>query len=323
MKAIVQDAYGGPEVLGVRDVPRPEIGDDEVLVRVAAASLDRRVMNLVRGDPLLVRLMGFGVRRPKRPVPRSDVAGTVEAVGANVTRFSAGDEVYGIAEEVGLAEYARAKEQKVAPMPAHASPEQACTIPYGGLTALQGLRDRGKVEAGQRVLIVGASGAVGTFAVQFAKAFGAEVTAVCSTASLDLVRKLGADHVVDYTEERFDEGSTRYDVIVDIAGDTPVRRLRRVLVPRGRLVIVGGEVKGRVLGIGRQIRATLLSPFVSHKMGMFIANENADDMVVINELIDAGTVTPVVDRAVGFEHAADALREIDERRTRDRIVLRV
>ena len=263
MKAIVQDAYGSTDVLELRDIDKPVIADDEVLVRVHAAGVDRGVWHVMTGLPYPIRLAGYGLRAPKTPVPGMDVAGVVEAVGKDVTRFQPGDEVFGIGKGA-FAEYARVPENKLAPKPANLTFEQAAAIAISGLTALQGLRDHGRVEAGQKVLIIGASGGVGTYAVQLAKAFGAEVTAVCSTTKVDMVRSLGADHVIDYTRDDFAKGEQRYDVILDIGGNSSLARLRRVLSPRGTLVIMGGETSGRWLGgSDRQIRAMLLSPFVS------------------------------------------------------------
>ena len=247
------------------------IGDDEVLVRVHAAGVDQGVWHVMAGLPYPIRLAGYGIRAPKNPVPGADLAGVVEAVGKDVTRFQPGDEVFGIGKG-SFAEYARAREDKLAPKPANLSFEQAAAVAISGLTALQGLRDHGNVRPGQKVLIIGASGGVGTYAVQMAKAFGAEVTGVCSTAKVDLVRSIGADHVIDYTREDFAEGKQRYDVILDIGGNSSLSRLRRALTPKGTLVIVGGETGGRWLGgFDRQLRARLLSPFVGQTLTTFIS----------------------------------------------------
>ena len=252
MTAIVQDRYGSaPEDLfRLAEIDRPAIGDGEVLVRVHAASVDRGTWHIMSGLPYPIRLAGFGLRRPKYANPGRNLAGTVEAVGAGVTGFAPGDEVFGMSTST-FAEYATARPDKLAPKPANLSFEQAAAVPVSGGTALQAVRDHGRVQAGEKVLIIGASGGVGSFAVQIAKAFGAEVTGVCSTAKVDMVRALGADHVIDYTREDFADGGRRYDVILDIGGNARLSRLRRALTPRGRLVIVGGETDGRLLGGSR------------------------------------------------------------------------
>src|ERR687897_2870004 len=296
MKAIVQDEYGSPDVLEIRDIDLPEINDDEVLLRVQAAGVGRDVWHVMAGLPYPIRLAGYGLRAPKNPVIGSDVAGVVETVGNKVSRFQPGDEVFGIG--IGsYAEYARAPEDKLAPKPENLTFEQAAVLAIMGSTALQALRDQGKVRQGQEVLIIGASGGVGTFAVQIAKAFGAEVTGVCSTAKVEMVRSIGADRVIDYTREDFAEGDQRYELILDIGGNSSLSRLRRALASRGTLVIVGGEGGGRWLGgTDRQIRALVLSPFVSQKLGTFVNRENHEDLLVLKELIESGKVTPVIDR---------------------------
>ena len=323
MKAIVQDAYAtAPEhVLRFEQIARPAIGDSDVLVRVRAASVDRGTWHLMTGLPKLMRIMGFGFRRPKQPNPGRSLAGTVEAVGQNVTEFKAGDEVYGTCDG-SLAEFARARVGLLARKPANLSFEQAAAIPVSGVTALQGLRDRAQVQAGHKVLIIGASGGVGTFAVQIAKAFGAEVTGVCSTAKTDLVRSLGADHVIDYTREDFADGEHQYDAILDIGGNSRLSHLRRALTPSGRLVIVGGETDGRWLGgFDRQLRALLLSPVVSQKLGILTAKENAADLSVLRELVESGKVTPAVDRTYPLSEAAAAIRYFQEGHVRGKIVI--
>jgi NADPH:quinone reductase-like Zn-dependent oxidoreductase len=323
MRAIVQDEYGSaPEdVLRVADVGRPTIGDGEVLVRVAAASVDRGTWHLMAGVPYLVRLAGVGLRAPKVLNPGRSVAGTVESVGGNVRDLEPGADVYGTCDG-SFAEYASARASRLAGKPANLSFEQAAAVPISALTALQSLRDRARVTAGQRVLIVGASGGVGTFAVQIAKAFGAEVTGVCSTAKVELVRAIGADHVVDYTREDFADGAHRYDVILDIGGNRRLAHLRRALTPRGTLVIVGGETDGRWFGgIDRQLRALLLSPMVRQKLGTFISSENAADLVVLRELIESGALTPVIDRTYTLGDAAAAIRHVIEGRARGKVVI--
>src|SRR4051812_16682010 len=269
MSAIVQAAYGmAPEaVLRLAEIARPTIGDDEVLVRVAAASVDMGTWHCMTGMPYAMRLMGFGVRSPKASNPGRALAGTVASVGKNVTEFTPGDEVYGSCDG-SFAEYARVETSMLAVKPANLSFPQAAAVPISGGTALQAVR-KANVQPGQKVLIVGASGGVGTFAVQLAKAFGAEVTGVCSTAKVDLVRSLGADHVIDYTRDDFAAGDHRYDAILDIGGNRRLSDLRRVLTPRGTLVIVGGETDGRWLGgFDRSLRAVLLSLFVRQTLSM-------------------------------------------------------
>jgi NADPH:quinone reductase-like Zn-dependent oxidoreductase len=240
MKAMTQDRYGSADVLTLDDIAVPAAGDDEVLIRVRAAGVGPDVWHLMTGRPYIVRLMGNGLRRPKTRVPGWDVAGSVEGVGRHATRVQVRDEVFGFCGGGAFAEYACARADKVAPKPANLTFEQAASVPVSGTTALRGLRDAGAIQAGQAVLIIGASGGVGTFAVQLAKVFGAHVTGVCSTAKVDLVRSIGADHVIDYTREDFADGAQRYDLILDTAGQRSLSHLRRALTPRGTLVIVGG-----------------------------------------------------------------------------------
>jgi len=274
------------------------------------------------GRPNLMRIMGFGLRRPNQANPGRSMAGTVEAVGKNVTAFEPGDEIYGTAEG-SFAEYAHAEAGKLAHKPANLSFEQAAAVPVSGLTALQGVR-RAQMGAGQKVLIIGASGGVGSFAVQIAKAFGAEVTGVCSTAKTELVRELGADHVVDYTREDFADGEHRYDVILDIGGNSRLTHLRRALTPAGRLVIVGGETEGRWLGgFDRQIRAMLLSPWVSQKLGILGASENSADLSVLAELVESGEITPAIDRTYAFDETPAAIRHLMEGRAQGKVVITV
>src|SRR5829696_8854977 len=323
MKAIVRDEYGSPDVLELRDIDRPEIGDDEVLVRVHAAGVGRDVWHVMTGLPYPIRLAGYGLRAPNNLVIGSDVAGVVEALGKDVTRFRPGDEVFGIGKGT-FAEYARALEDKLAPKPANLTFKQAAVVAISGLTALQGLRDHGKVRPGQEVLIIGASGGVGTYAVQIAKAFGAHVTGVCSTTKVDMVRSIGADHVIDYTRADFAEGEQRYDLILDIGGNSSLSRLRRALTPQGILVITGGEGGGRWLGgTDRQVRALMLSPFVGQKLGTFICAENHEDMIVLKELIEAGKVTPVIDRIYPLSEVPEAIRYLEEGHARGKVVISV
>jgi len=322
MKAIVQDTYGETDVLELRDIDKPEIADDEVLVRVQAAGVDRGVWHLMTGLAYPIRLVA-GLRAPKTTVPGMDMAGVVEAVGKDVTRFQPGDEVFGIGKGA-FAEYARAPESKLAPKPANLTFDQAAAVAISGLTALQAVRDHGRVEPGQKVLIIGASGGVGTYAVQLAKAFGAEVTGVCSTTKVDMVRSIGADHVIDYTRDDFAGGEQRYDVILDIGGNSSLSRLRRALAPNGTLVIVGGEGGGRWLGgLDRQLRALVLSRFVGQKLRSFINNENHKDMIVLKELIESGKVTPVIDRTYPLTEAPEAIRYLEQGQARGKIVVTV
>jgi len=323
MKAIVRDTYGPPDVLELRDIDRPETGDDEVLVHVHAAGVGRDVWHVMTGLPYPLRLAGYGLRAPKNPVIGSDVAGVVEAVGENVTRFQPGDEVFGIGKG-SYAEYALALEDKLASRPANLTFEQAAVLAISGSTALQALRDHGRVEPGQEVLIIGASGGVGTFAVQIAKSYGAEVTGVCSTAKVEMVRSIGADRVIDYTREDFAEGEERYDLILDIGGNSSLARLRRALSPQGTLIITGGETGGRWLGgTDRQLRALALSPFVGQKLGTFVARENHEDLIFLKELIESGKVTPAIDRTYLLSEAPEAIRYLEEGHARGKVVITV
>jgi NADPH:quinone reductase-like Zn-dependent oxidoreductase len=323
MKAIVRGTYGSPDVLELRDIDKPEITDDEVLVQVHAAGVGRDVWHVMTGLPYPIRLAGYGLRAPKNPIIGSDVAGVVEAVGKDVTRFQPGDEVFGIGKG-SYAEYVCAREDKLAPKPANLTFEQAAVVAISGLTALQGLRDHGQVERGQEVLLIGASGGVGTYAVQIAKAFGAHVTGVCSSTKVEMVRSIGADHVIDYTRDDFAEGDQRYDLILDIGGNSSLARLRRALTPRGTLVITGGESDGQWLGgTDRQIRALLLSPFVGQKLGTFINKENHEDMIVLKELVESGKVTPVIDRTYPLSDVPEAIRYLEEGHAQGKVVITV
>jgi NADPH:quinone reductase-like Zn-dependent oxidoreductase len=324
MRAVVQDEYGEAEdVLRIEEIDRPEPAADEVLLRVRAAGVDRGVWHLMAGLPFPVRLAGYGFRAPKVRVRGREVAGRVEAVGTDVTTVAPGDEVYGIGEGT-FAEYATVRLDKLAPKPKNLTFEQAAAAPISALTALQGIRDGGQVRAGQRVLIIGASGGVGTFAVQIAKSFGAEVTGVCGTAKADLVRSIGADHVIDYTRADITDGGLRYDVILDTGGHRSLSHLRRALTPRGRLVIVGSETGGRWLGgFDRSLRAPLVSRFVGQTLTALVNSENAGDLVVLTELIESGAVTPAVDRTYPLSDAAAAVRHMVEGRARGKVVITV
>ena len=327
MQAIVQDEYGTePEaVLRFAEVDRPTIGADEVLVRVAAASVDRGTVHIMTGLPYPMRVAGFGLRRPKSPNPGRSFAGTVASVGKNVTpgAFAPGDEVYGSGDG-SFAEYVVAVPRKVARKPVNLSFEQAAAVPISALPALQAVRDHAHVQPGQRVLINGASGGVGTFAVQIAKAYGAEVTGVVSTAKMEATRALGADHVIDYTSEDFADGTQRYDVILDIAGNRKVSELRRALTADGTLVLVGGEFAGKWFGgLDRILGARLLSPFVRHKLRNFISSENAKDLVVLKELIESGAVTPVIDKTFPLSETPAAISYVDDGHARGKVVVTV
>ena len=321
MRAIVHHTFGSADVLRVEQVDRPDIADDEVLVRVHAAGLDRGAWHVMTGTPYLGRLV-FGLRRPRNPVLGRDVAGTVVAVGAKTTRFAVGDEVFGTGNG-SFAEYVAAREDKLAHKPATLGFAEAAVVPVSAMTALQALRNAGRVEAGQRVLVIGASGGVGSYAVQLAKAFGAEVTGVASTAKLDLVRTLGADHVVDYTRADFADG-TRYDVIIDIAGNPTLSRLRRALTPTGTAVITGGEEGGSLSGgLDRQLRGIVMSLFGRRKVRSFICKENAADLEVLAGLIGAGTVTPSIDRVYPLDQTPDAMRQLESHQVRGKIAISV
>ncbi len=281
MEAITQDRYGPADTLQLTRVGVPEIAADEVLVRVHAAGVDRGVVHLMTGLPYPVRLAGYGIRKPKNPVLGMDLSGVVAAVGSEVTQFAPGDEVFGISKG-SFAEFAPALESKLAPKPANINHVQAAAIAISGLTALQAVRDHAHAAPGRKILVTGASGGVGSFAVQIAKAFGAEVTGVCSTSKTDLVDSIGADHVIDYTTKDFTRTGEHYDAVVDTGGNRSLSDLRRVLTSDGRLVIVGGENGGRWLGgTDRQLRAMVVSRFVSQTLGTFISKESAEDMRVL------------------------------------------
>ena len=323
MSAIVQDRYGPvpAEVLRFAEVDIPSMTSGEVLVRVRAASVDRGTWHIMAGLPYPIRVAGFGLRTPKYLNPGRCLAGTVHAVGADVTGFQPGDEVFGIGAAT-FAEYAIARPGKLATKPANVSFAQAAAVPISAATALQAVRDRARVQPGQSVLIVGASGGVGSFAVQIAKAHGAQVTGVCSTAKVDLVRALGADHVLDYTADDFADGTHQYDVILDIGGNRRVSDLRRTLTPAGTLVIVGGETDGKWLGgLDRQMKATLLSVFVHQKLGTFLSSENSADLTALAQLLEAGTITPAIDHTYPLTDAAAAVGHLLNGQARGKVVL--
>ena len=323
MKAIVQDKYGSADVLELRDVEKPHPGDDEVLIRVHAAGVDPGVWHLMTGLPYMVRVMGFGLRKPKIRVRGTDAAGTVEAAGKNVTQLKQGDQVYGTCDG-SFAEYACAKAERFAPKPANLSFEQAAVVPVSGMTALNGLRNAGKLQPGQKVLIIGAAGGVGTYAVQLAKAFGAVVTGVCSTSKVDLVREIGAEEVIDYTREDFTDGMRQFDLILDTAGRRPLSHLRRALTPQGTLVIIGGEGGDRWLGgFQRQIFAPVRSLFTEQKLMGLISKERQQDLLSLKDLIEAGELTPVIDRTYPLSEAPQAIGFLEQGHARGKVVLTV
>ncbi|MGW6708742.1 NAD(P)-dependent alcohol dehydrogenase [Streptomyces sp. NPDC054956] len=321
MKAIVQDTYGSSEVLELRDVETPKPGRGEVLIAVRAAAVDAGVWHLMSGRPYLLRLMGYGLRAPKVAVRGREVSGRVEAVGEGVSAFRAGDEVFGICEG-SFAEYATARADKLAHKPAGLPLEEAAALPISGLTALQALRDAGRVQPGQRVLVIGAAGGVGTFAVQLAKAYGAHVTGVCSTTKTELVRSLGADEVVDYTREEFADGVRHYDLVLDTAGNRTLSHLRRALTPRGTLVVIGGEGGGRWLGgIDRVLRAALLNPFVRHGLKGFMSAERRSDLEVLKRHVEDGTLTPAVQSTCRLAEAPEAIDRLHRGEARGKILI--
>jgi NADPH:quinone reductase-like Zn-dependent oxidoreductase len=321
MRAIVQTEYGTADVLRMAEIERPVIGADEVLVQVRAAGLDRGTWHLMAGLPYAARLVA-GLRTPKSAVPGLDVAGVVVAIGSEVTRFQPGDEVFGVSKG-SFAEFAAAREDKLARKPSKLNFEQAAAVPVSGMTALRGLSDVGRLQAGQEVLIIGASGGVGTYAVQIAKALGAEVTGVSSTSKLDLVRSIGADHVIDYTSDDFADGEKQYDLILDIGGNPALSRLRRALTPHGTLVIVGGEDGGRWIGMGRQLRALALSPFVGQRLTILGPKEHYTVIERLTELIENGQLAPVIEQTYPLSDMPNAMRQLVAGRARGKLVITV
>jgi NADPH:quinone reductase-like Zn-dependent oxidoreductase len=311
MRAMVYLEYGSPEVLELHEIDKPVAKNDEVLVRVRAASANPADWHYMRGVPYVMRPQA-GLRRPKNIVLGRDISGQVEAVGKDATRFRPGDEVFADVETGGFAEYTCVSEGFLVLKPANLTFEQAAAVPLAALTALQGLRDAGQLQSGQKVLIIGASGGVGTFAVQIAKYFGAHVTGVCSTRNVELVRSLGANHVIDYTQEDFTQSGQKYDLIFQLAGTRSPSDLRRALTPTGTLVLSSGESDGRWLGpVDRIIKAAVLSPFVSQNLGSFLAKQNRDDLQFLKELIEAGTVKPVIDRTYSLSEVPEAIRYLE------------
>ena len=323
MRAIVQDKYGAEpaDVLRLEQIDRPQIGEDDVLVRVHAASVHIGDWHVMTGLPYLLRVVGFGFRAPKVRVRGMDVAGTVETVGTNVTKFRAGDEVYGTCNG-SFAEYASTPQDTLAPKPGNLTFEQAATIPTSAVAALQALRDAGRLQAGQQVLLVGASGGVGMFAIQIAKALGAEVTGVCSTAKVDLVRSLGADHVIDYTQEDFTRSRPQYDLILDMGGNRSLSQLRRALRPAGTLVSVGSEQGNRWVGGRGWIQAMLLSRFVK-SLRPLASEPNQADLVFLTRLIETDKVTPVIDKTYPLSQVPDAIGYLKAGHARGKIVIAV
>jgi NADPH:quinone reductase-like Zn-dependent oxidoreductase len=321
MKAIVQRRFGSPDVLRLEEVDKPVPRDDEVLVRVFAAAVNIGDWHLLRGIPYVMRL-GLGLRKPRRERPGRDIAGRVEAVGSNVEDFRPGDEVFGWCSGA-FAEYACTSESNLLSKPANLTLEQSAAVGDSAFTALAAVRDQGKVQQGQRILINGASGGVGTFAVQIAKSFGANVTAVCSTRNVDMVRSIGADQVIDYTTEDFTQAEQRYDVMLDLIGNRSLLNCRRVLAPRGTYVIVGVRDLGRWLGLNRQIKALLLSLFVRQRMRVFVVKRTREALGVLKELVEAGTVAPVIDRRYQLSEAPQALGLQGEGHTTGKIVIAI
>jgi NADPH:quinone reductase-like Zn-dependent oxidoreductase len=323
VKALVQDRFGPPDVLRLAETGMPEVGVGDVLVRVHAAALNPADWHILRGDPLIARLIGVGLTRPKARVAGIDAAGVVEAVGTNVRQLRNGDEVLGFCRGA-FAEYACAAADLVVPKPAGLGFEQAATVPIAATTALRGIRDVGEVEAGQRVLVNGAGGGVGTYAVQIAAALGAEVTGVCSTGNVELVRSIGAARVIDYTREDFASGRAKYDVILDNVSSLPLARLRGALTPKGTLVLNGGGTPGHVFGpIAGIVRAVVANAFVSQRLRPLPTRQNRQELLDVTGLIEDGKLTPVVGRAYSLADTAEGLRQVEQGHTRGKIVITV
>ena len=320
MKAIIQPEYGSPDVLRFEEIDQPVAGDHEVLMRVRAASVNPRDWHFLRGLPYVMRPLGL--RIPKSGVLGSDVAGQIEAVGGKVTRFRPGDEVYAHVAAGAFAEYACVPEEILGHKPADLTFEQAAAVPLAALTALQGLRDHGRVRPGQKVLIIGASGGVGTFTVQLGKFFGADITGVCSTRNVDMVRSIGADHVIDYTREDFTRSGRKYDLIFQLAGTRSPSDCRRALTLKGTLIVSSGESRGRWFGpIGRILQALALTPFVGQRLLSFEAKPSARDLEILKELIEAGKLSPVIDRTYSLGEVPEAIRYLEEGHARGKVVI--
>jgi len=316
MKAIVYTRFGPPDVLHLKEVEKPIPKDNEILVKVHAASLNAYDWRHVRANPFFMRLMGAGLLRPRHKILGADIAGRVEAVGRNVTQFRPGDDVFGEGSYGGFAEFVCVAEKRVVPKPADLTFEEAAAVPMAGLTALQGLRDKGKIQAGQKVLINGASGGVGTFAVQIARSFGTEVTGVCSTAKMDLVRSIGADHVIDYTQEDVTNNGQLYDLIFDNAAYRSISKYRRILAPGGRYVLAGGSM-------GRFFQLMLMSLTGVKNMGLMVANVNQKDLLFLIELMKAGKVKSIIDKLYPLSETAEALRYLEDGHARGKVVITV
>jgi len=322
VKAIVQHEYGSADVLEFSEIDKPEIGDEEVLVGVRAAGIHIGDWLVMNGLPYVIRAMGYGLGKPKNKVLGTDVAGRIEEIGENVTQFQLGDEVFGWGTGA-FAEYAAVSEEALVLKPANVTFEQAAAVPVSAFAALEGVRDEGEVQPGQKVLVIGASGGVGSFSVQIAKSWGAEVTGVASTRNLEMVRSIGADTVIDYTHDEITEGGQHYDVIIDTAGNRSLSELRRALTPQGTLVVVGGSGGRWLMGSGRSLRAMMLSPFVSQTLRTFISTPNRKDLLELKGFVESEEVTPVIDRTYPLDHVADAMRYIGERHTQGKTVITV
>ena len=323
MKAIVYREYGPPDVLKLEEIPKPVPNDDEVLVKVLAASLNAYDWHLLRADPFLVRLMGGGLLKPKNTILGTDIAGRVEAIGGNVKQFQPGDAVFGDTSAAGngcFAEFVSVPERFLAPKPVNLSFEEAAAVPMAAVTALQGLRDKGRIQPGHHVLINGSSGGVGSFAVQIARWFGADVTAVCSTGKMDLARSLGADHVIDYTKEDFTRNRQRYDLILAVNGYHPIAAYKRALAPKGVYVMAGGST-------AQMIQSMLMGPWMSliggKTMGIIAAKPSQKDLMILKELLEAGKVVPVIDRQYPLIEVPEALRYLEEGHARGKVVIAV
>jgi len=323
MRAIVQDRFGPPDVLQLADTGLPEVGADDVLVRVHAAALNPADWHILRGDPLVARLMGVGLTKPKARVAGIDAAGVVEAAGASVRGLRTGDQVLGFFRGA-FAEYACAAADLVVPKPAALTFEQAAAVPIAATTALRGIRDVGHVTAGQRVLVTGAGGGVGTYAVQIAAALGAEVTGVCSTRNIELVRSIGATHVIDYTTEDFTGGRTRYEVILDNVSSLPLARLRGALTPKGTLVLNGGGSPGHVFApVAGIMRAVVANAFVAQRLRPLPSRQNRQELLAVTGLIEDGKLMPVIDQTCPLAQTAEGLRTVEQGHTRGKIVVTV
>jgi NADPH:quinone reductase-like Zn-dependent oxidoreductase len=323
MNAIVQDKYGAPlDVLTLEEIGKPTVGDEDVLVQVRASGVHIGDWLVGSGLPYMIRL-GYGLTKPKNRVPGMEFAGQVEAVGKNVDQFEPGDEVFGFSSAGAFAEYVAVSQESLALKPANATFEQAAALPISGFTAVQAIRDKGQVQPGQKVLVIGASGGVGTYAVQIAKSYGADVTGVCGTRNVDMVRSLGADHVVDYTEEDITDSGRLYDLILDTAGKRSLSDLRSALTPSGRLIIGGGSGGPWLMGVGRTLQAVVMSPFTSQKLASFLSATTQEDLIALKDFVEAEDVTPVIDRTYPLAETPQALAHVGERHTQGKTVITV